>query len=136
TPEAATSNDSPMEAQVLADPPPGLAGWRILGDFTSGLDVADWYKFNGHAGDHMRAIVFLGAPTMTLRLVLRCVNPVTGGADTTLAASFRPPKESNIQFTLPVDGTYALAIFRPATSPSGTYSAWVRKTVAVPGSVA
>jgi hypothetical protein len=89
-----------------------------------GTDPADWYRFSGTAGEHVRFIVrpngFIG-----LRTSLRWPDAVF--ADTTLAASSRRTGDwVFFLFTLPATGDYMISLERRAYS--GTYTAWLART--------
>lgn len=128
--ESAAYNGAPEDAQWLAATPPANPGWKISGSFGS-TDYGDWYRFEGHAGEHLRLVASPSA-LLHLRMQLRCANPSGGGADTTLAASFRSPGEQvSLQFTLPVDGEYLLGLSRHSTM-TGSYTAYVRRAAGVP----
>ena len=129
--EGAGPNGAPQDAQQLPVTPPLNPGWRIYGTFGT-TDYGDWYRFAGHAGEHLRVVTSPGTQLLHLRLQLRCVNALGGGADTTLAASFRSPGgQVALQFTLPSDGDYVLGLSRQSTA-SGAYTAYIRRAVGVP----
>jgi hypothetical protein len=124
--EGPEPNNSPQDAQILAPPPPSNYGWSIGG--TLGWnDFADWYRFTGQAGDHMRMLLNPGASNLELRVTLRCGSGAGTGTDTTLAASHRMPgSQVFFLFTLPTDGNYYVNISRIG-SPTGSYQAYLRR---------
>ncbi len=127
--ETTSPNGAPQDAQVLPATAPGQFGWHISGSLTSG-DYSDWYRFDGQAGDHVRMVVTGLTPLMSMRLTLRWPNATGGGADTTLAASMRNPGEQVLfQFTLPVAGTYYVALYRE-NSVTGPYVGYFRRAQA------
>lgn len=129
--EAAGANGAPQDAQPLPVTPLLNVGWKISGTFGT-TDYGDWYRFAGRAGEHLRLVTSPGIATLHLRMQLRCMNPLGGGADTTLAASFRSPGDQvSMQFTLPSDGDYVLGLSRHS-SASGAYTAYIRRAIGVP----
>jgi hypothetical protein len=125
----ASANNSPQDAQVLPPYAPGFEGWNITGGMWTS-DLTDWYRFSGQAGDHMRMLVNPSHGLFEMRLLLRWPNAVGGGADTTLAASWRQPGDQVFfLFTLPTDGDYFFALTRVGAA-GGSYQAYLRRASA------
>jgi hypothetical protein len=119
--ESVAPNDLPPSAQVL----PGTSNfWQIDGTLPSG-DPADWYRFTGHAGEHVRLIL---RPNAYVQIGVRLRwRDATGWADTLMAASAKYAGDwVYFLFSLPVDNDYYVQIERQLYS--GSYTAWLRKS--------
>jgi hypothetical protein len=127
--EAPDNNDSPQTAQIL---PAGEGQWQIDGTLTDD-DFVDWYRFAGHAGEHLR---FILRPNAFMQLSTRLYWAPTGAInDIILAGSERHNGDPVFfMFTLPTDGDYWIRIVRQTYS--GTYTGYLRKTTSTDPSTA
>ena len=129
--ETASSNNTPQDAQVLAD---SLTDVWMIGSLLNG-DPTDFYRFSADAGEHLRIATSVKSGLLSTRLRVWCSNPVGGGVDTLLSESaLGIQRPSYALITLPYTGDYFIELKRE--SYYGNYEAWIRRTKVTLPSVA